>query len=60
MLARNENEILSKVKGPSGLNKPQKAAVMQYLRESMLPEMWHEASEIVDYLGNADFHSQGT
>ncbi len=59
VLARNESEILSTVRGPSGLNKPQKAAVMRYLRESMMPEMWHAAGEIVDYLGNTDFHSQG-
>ena len=58
-LARSESEILSKITGPSGLNKPQKAAVMRYLRESMMPEMWHAADEIIDYLGNTDYHSQG-
>lgn len=59
VLARSENEILFKLSGPSGLNKPRKAAVMRYLRESMMPEMWHAADAIVDYLGNTDFHSQG-
>ena len=59
VLARGESEILSTVRGPSGLNKPQKAAVTQYLRESMMPEIWHAADEIVDYLGNTDYHSQG-
>jgi hypothetical protein len=58
VLARSESEILSKVRGPSGLNKPQKAAVMRYLRESMMPEMWHTADKIIDYLGNTDYHSQ--
>jgi len=59
LLARSENEILSKIRGPSGLNKPQKAAVVRYLRESMMPEMWHAADKIIDYLGNTDYHSQG-
>ena len=59
VLARNENEIFSKITGPSGLNKPQKAAVMQYLRASMMPEMWHAAEDVVGYLCNTDFHSQG-
>ena len=59
VLARGENEILSTVRGPSGLNRPQKAAVMRYLRESMMPEMWHAADEIIDYLSNTDYHSQG-
>ncbi len=58
-LARSDSEILSKITGPSGLNKPQKAAVMRYLREKMMPETWHVADEIIDYLGNTDFHSQG-
>ena len=59
LLARGESEILSKIMGPTGLNKPQKAAVMKYLRDSMMPEMWHAADEIVAYLGNTDYHSQG-
>jgi hypothetical protein len=60
VLARNESEVLSKVRGPSGLNKAQKVAVMRYFRENMLPEMWHTAGAIIDYLGNTDYHSQGT
>ncbi len=58
-LARSDSEILSKITGPSGLNKPQKAAVMRYLRENMMPETWHAATELIAYLGNTDYHSQG-
>ena len=58
-LARDDSEILSKIIGPAGLNKPQKAAVMAYLRENMMPETWHAADEIIAYLGNTDYHSQG-
>jgi len=59
MLARGDSEILSKIMGPIGLNKPQKAAVMKYLRDSMMPEMWHAADAIIAYLGSTDYHSQG-
>ena len=58
-LGREENEILSKIVGPGALNRSQKEAVKQYLRETLMAEIWHESQEILDYLGNTDYHSPG-
>ena len=58
-LGRQENEILSKIAGPGPLNRSQKETVKQYLRETLMAEIWHESQEILDYLANTDFHSPG-
>lgn len=58
-LAREENEILSKIVGFGPLNRLQKEAVKQYLGETLMAEIWHESQEILDYLANTDYHSPG-
>lgn len=58
-LGREENEILSKIIGTGALNRSQKEAVKLYLRETLMPEVWHESRDILDYLANTDYHSSG-
>jgi phage FluMu protein Com len=54
-----DDRILKKVVGPGSLNREQKAAVRKFLGEHFMREVWGEAREVLDYLGNRDFHSQG-
>jgi len=56
-LAQRDDKILSKISGPGALNREQKTAVMAYLREHFMAEVWHRVPEIVEYLTNADYHS---
>lgn len=58
-LARADNAILQKIVGPGALGKQQKAAVLTHLRQTLMPDMWHDSQAVVDYLTNTDYHSQG-
>lgn len=56
-LPRGDDAILQSVVGHAGLNRDQKYAVRRYLGERMMREMWGGAQNVLDYLGNFDFHS---
>ena len=58
-LARADNAILQKIVGSGALGKQQKAAVLTYLRQTLMPDIWHDSQAVVDYLTNTDYHSQG-
>ena len=58
-LQRDEHKILSRISGPGCLTKEQKAVVQSFLREQFMRSVWEEATEVLDYLGNFDYHSSG-
>lgn len=58
-LEQGEHRILSRITGPGRLNKQQKAVVMKFLHERFMRNIWEEAAEVLDYLTNLDYHSQG-
>jgi hypothetical protein len=59
-LARGDDDIMSKIVEPAGLDREQKNVVRTLLRNQFMPEVWHESKEVLDYLGNTDYHSPGT
>jgi hypothetical protein len=60
MLDRDESRILSAVTGPGSLNKQQKSAVRQLIQEEFIYDVWKDARQVLEYLGNTDYHSPGT
>lgn len=56
----DDNKILTKVKGPGSLNRDQKAAVLHFLREQFMPEVWENSQNVREFLTNSDFGSPGT
>jgi hypothetical protein len=59
VLDQGDDTILEKVSGPGCLNRDQKNAVRQALKDQFMRPVWQDATAIVDYLGNMDFHSPG-
>ena len=45
VLADDEEKILSKVTGPGSLNRTQKMAVLRWMKENFMPEVWGEFAE---------------
>ena len=58
-LEQDQHRILGRVAGPGRLNRDQKATVQKFLRETLMREVWGDAREVLDYLSNFDYHSQG-
>lgn len=58
-LTQDEAKILTRVTGPGCLTKEQKMAVQQFLREQLMRAVWGDATEVLDYLNNIDYHSAG-
>lgn len=58
-LDQGEDEITEKITGPGCLNKDQKNAVRQALKDRFMRPVWQDATAIIDYLANVDYHSQG-
>lgn len=59
-LEKGEDTILSMVSGVGSLNKEQKNAVRQAIRDQLMHPVWADAKDVLDYLANADYHSPGT
>jgi hypothetical protein len=59
VLDQGDHLVLKKVVGPGSLNKEQKAAVRKFLGDEFMRPIWGEAAEVLEYLGNFDYHSQG-
>ena len=55
-----EDAILSKITGPGALDRNQKAVVRQAIKDRFMRPIWGEAAEVLEYLGNTDYHSSGT
>jgi uncharacterized protein (DUF4415 family) len=58
-LPRGDDAILKSIVGHSGLLGDHKHAVRQQLTTWLMPEVWHDAKAVVDYLSGPDCHSPG-
>lgn len=59
-LDKGDHRILSMVIGVGSLNKHQKNAIRQAIRDQLMHPVWAEAKNVLDYLANTDYHSPGT
>jgi hypothetical protein len=57
VLAQGDDVIVEKITGYGFLNREQKNAVRQALRDQFMRQVWSDAAAIVEYLGNTDYHS---
>jgi len=58
-MSRNEDAICSKIVGPGHLVRQQKDAVRNAVRDWFMPAVWQDATAVLGFLGNRDFHSPG-
>jgi hypothetical protein len=58
-LGRGDDEILSKITGPSGLSRDQKNVVRNVLKDQFMRDVWQDAAAVLEYLSNTDYHSPG-
>jgi hypothetical protein len=56
-LDQGDDAIVGKITGPGTLNRDQKNAVRQALKDHFMRQVWDGSAEILEYLGNADAHS---
>jgi hypothetical protein len=57
-LDKGDDDIVLSIVDYGCLNREQKFAVRQVLKEEFLREVWGDTPEIIDYLTNADYHSR--
>ncbi len=58
-LDKGDDQIVSSISGPGWLNRDQKNVVRMFIRDQFMRDVWEEAEEVLDYLGNTDYHSAG-
>jgi hypothetical protein len=58
-LDQGDDPILEKITGLGCLNKDQKNAVRQTLKEQFMRPVWQDATAIIEYLANNDYRSHG-
>jgi hypothetical protein len=58
-LDQGDDLIVGKLTGLGSLSRDQKNAVRQALRGQFMRQVWEQAAEVLEYLGNADYHSPG-
>ncbi len=58
-LTKGDDAIAKKIEGPGSLNKGQKLALCDHIKEQFMREVWASVPEIHDYLLNTDYHSPG-
>jgi hypothetical protein len=56
-LAQGDDPIVEKVANYGTLNRDQKNAVRQALRDQFMRPVWENADDVLEYLGNVDYHS---
>ena len=56
-LALGDDDILHAATGLGSLNREQKNAVRQSLGDQFMREVWGGSADVIEYLGNADYHS---
>ena len=59
VLDQGDEQIIHKIVGHGSLNQDQKHVVRQALGDQFMREVWHEATDVLAYLANADYHSSG-
>ena len=58
-LADGDDPIVTKIAGLGCLSRDQKNAIRQVLREQFMRPIWEGATDVLEYLGNTDYHSPG-
>lgn len=58
-LEQDDHRLLRRIIGPGRLTKEQKGVVQAFLREHFMRGIWEEATDVIDFLGNFDYHSPG-
>jgi hypothetical protein len=56
-LNQDEDQIMEKVTGRASLNRDQKVAVRQALKDQFMRPVWENAAAVHEFLANADYHS---
>lgn len=59
VLAQGDDQIVEKITNFGSLNRDQKNAVRQTLHDQFMRPVWEGAAKVIEYLGNADYHSHG-
>jgi len=58
-LDKGDDQIVSSVTGAGWLNRDQKNVVRQFIKDQFMRQVWEDADNVLDYLGNTDYHSAG-
>ena len=58
-LDKGDDLIVSSISGAGWLNRDQKNVVRQFIKDQFMRQVWEDADEVLDYLGNTDYHSAG-
>jgi hypothetical protein len=58
-LDQGDDQIVEKIAAPGCLNREQKNAVRQALKDQFMRQVWENAADVLEYLTNADYHSHG-
>jgi hypothetical protein len=59
VLDQGDDNITEKISAPGHLNKDQKLAVRQALKEQFMRPVWQDATAVLEYLSSVDYHTQG-
>jgi hypothetical protein len=59
VLDQGDDNIVEKIAGPGHLNRDQKIAVRQALKDQFMRPVYQDATAVLEYLSGADVHSQG-
>ena len=59
-LNRGDHHILASITGSGSLNRQQKYIVRQAIKDQLMPEVWADSRQVLDYLANTDYHSPGS
>jgi len=57
VLNQDEDQIAERIIGTASLNREQKNAVRQALKDQYMRPVWENAANVLEYLANADYHS---
>ncbi len=58
-LDKADDLIVGKIASPGFLNRDQKHVVRRLIRDQFMRHVWEHSDEVLDYLGNTDYHSSG-
>jgi len=58
-LDKGDDQIIAKIADLGFLNKEQKSVVRNAVKEHFMRHVWENAGNVLDYLGNTDYHSPG-
>jgi len=58
-LDKGDDAIVEQIDGPGCLNRNQKNAVRNTLKEQFMRPVWEDSAAVLDYLANADYQSPG-